>query len=472
MNISFAEKKDNYARISLAVTEEDYSEKVDKQIKKLSRTASIPGFRKGNVPAGMIRKMYGKEVKGDVINKLISDSLYEFMQKESLRPLGQPIPTRECLEMDILEQGDFTYSFEVSLRPPITELLTKEDKFDLYKVITTDEMIEQMLQSSLKSAGKMEQMDTVTDDSVLTGSVYELEGDLPKENGIRVEKEAMLLVNYIKNEEEKAKFVGTPKNSVVVFRPYEAFEGNKAELTSLLRVDAEQVDSLQGKEFSFQIDEIKAHKNAELGQEFYDTVFGKDAVKTEQEARQKIREYSEARTLPDTNMKFLEDLKQYIRTHKIDKIDLDTETLKRWYLTTEEFTKLSSEDFDATFARMIEDLKVELYMNALQEKYNIDVKEEDVQEFAKEMTRMQFSQYGLQGIAEEVIEKYSSEMLQKGNTRQRIVSTILDQKTAAEVQKDVTIEEKQLSVEDFNKLVNPSSESGDTHVDEDPTKDA
>lgn len=456
MNISFAEKKDNYARISLAVSPEDYQTKVDQQIKTLAQKANIPGFRKGHAPVGMIRKMYGESVKAEAINKVISEGLYDFMQAEKLRVLGQPIPTAESAQLDIMAQEAFTYSFEVALRPQITNLLTKEDKLNLYKIETTDEMVEKMLQESLKGAGKLQPQEEVSEEDFLRGSVHELDGDLPKADGITVE-DATLLVKYIKNEEERNKFIGTPKNSVVVFEPYKAFEGSKAEVSSFLKIKPEEVEALQGQLFSFQINEIQRHVSAELGQEFYDSVFGKDVVKTEEEARKKIREYSEARTLPDTNMKLLDDLKDYVRNNKIADINIDAETLKRWYQTTEEGAKINEAEYEEIFGKLLESLKVQLYLDAMCEKYNITVTEEEIKTFAKEMTRAQFLQYGIPDINDEVMERLSADMLKKDNTRERIHASILDQKLATEVQKDITLEEKLVSPEEFTKLTTPAT---------------
>ena len=461
MNISTVEKRDNYARIDITLTKDDYLDKVEKQIKEYSKKANIPGFRKGHVPAGMVRKMYGDGIKLDVIQDELSEGLYNHMKDEGYKILGQPLPTEESSQIDLLGAEDLTYSFEVALVPEITDLLTKEDTLPLYKIKTTDEEVEEMLRSSLQNAGQMVEVDTVEAEDFVSGSIHELEGDLPKEGGLSKEDNAMILVKYIKDEEERNKFIGIPKNSVVIFNPYKAFEGNRAELSSLFGIQGEEVDALEGKEFSFEISQIRRHKDAELGQEFYDRVFGEGEVKSEEEARQRIREYIEARTMPDTNMKFLSDLKEYVKEHKIAGIELDEKTLKRWYRTTEGGSKIPEDEYDKVMVDMIEDLKVDLYLNALKDKHNIEVSDEEIEGFAQEMTAMQFRQYGMSNIPTEVIADYAKDILKKDDTRKRIRENISEQKMANAVKDDVTLEENMMTQEEFSAMVNPQEDKKD-----------
>ncbi len=462
MKISFVEKTDNFARVELKIVKEDYQEAIDKKLKQLRRTVKIPGFRPGTVPAGMVQKMYGEAVKIEEVQNIVSEKLYKFFVDEDLKTIGQTISTPGSEPVDVVKSEEMIFSFDQALMPEITNLPDKSDKFTYYKAEADAKTVDEALQQSLDGAGERVEADVVSEDDFLKGSIAELDGDLPKEGGIRLEGTGMLLPRYISNEEEKAKFVGAPKNSVVIFSPFKAFDGKAAEIASLLSIDKEAVPALEGKEFSFEISSIMHHKAAELGQEFYDKVFGKDIVKSEEEARAKVKEFIEGRSEADSNFKFLTDVKAYITEHKLDAIVLHEPTIKAWWKTTDSMKNVSDEEAEKLFPRLIKDLKLDIYLNALAKKYDVTVTEEEIGTFAKEMTAMQFRQYGMATLPDNLLEQYSKNMLKDENMKARIEESIREQKIGIQLKGDVTIEEKALSLEDFNALLNPAPATEET----------
>lgn len=459
MNISFVEKNDNFARIELKLTKEDYQEAVEKGLKKIRRNASIPGFRKGAVPTGMVKKMYGDSVKIEEVQNLVSEKLYNFIVEEKLKTIGQTIATPGTEAIDIVKAEDMTFTFDQALIPEITDILGKGDHFTYYKATASEQMIEDSLQQSLENAGERVEADVVSAEDVVRGSIAELDGDLPKEGGIRRENGAFILPAYIKNEEERAKFVGAPRNSVVIFSPFKAYEGQESEIASLLGIEKNQVAALEGVDFSFEINTINHHQKAEMNQEFFDKVFGEGEVKSETEARAKIKEFLETRTEADSNFKLLSDVKEYIRANKIANINLHEDTIKAWWTSTDAVKEQSEEQINEIFPRLIEDLKVDLYMEALVEKYEVKVEAHEVEEFAKEMTRMQFRQYGMSNMPEDLIDQYTKNMLKDANTYTRIRESIKEQKVVVKLKDDVTLDEQTMTFEEFNSMLNPIPEA-------------
>ena len=195
-----------------------------------------------------------------------------------------------------------------------------------------------------------------------------------------------------------------------------------------------------------------------MNQDFFDKVFGEGEVKSEAEARAKIKEFLETRTGgADSNFKLLSDVKDYIRANKIAGINLHEDTIKAWWTSTDAVKDQSEEQINEMFPRLIEDLKVDLYMEALVEKYEVKVEAHEVEEFAKEMTRMQFRQYGMSNMPEDLIDQYTKNMLKDANTYTRIRESIKEQKVIVKLKEDVTIDEQTMTFEEFNSMLNPAS---------------
>jgi trigger factor len=453
MNISLKRNDDAVSGVlKVEVVKADYADQVDKSLRNYRQKAEIHGFRKGMAPMGMIRKMYGKAAAADEVNKLVPDSIVDYIRENDLDILGEPLPNRtEQQEIDFDAQEDFEFYFDVALAPEITIELNKEDKLPYYQVTVDDEMLGKQIDSFRESYGVLDDTaGTVDEKDMVKGLVTELGDDgLPKEGGIVVE-DAILMPLYIKDEEEKNKFVGAEKNSVVTFNPVKAFDGAVAEIASFLKVDKSEAGGIES-DFTFEIKEITHHREAEMDQEFFDKVFGEGTVTTEEEFKDKIKDFIRGQFTPQSDAKFLLDA-QKLLMEKAGDIRFSDAILKRWLLATNEQT--TEETLEKDYPRIVEDLKYQLIKKELVKKNDIKVADEDVLLTGRRFAQSQLAQYyGMYSVSEETLNSYTREMLKDERILRTIVDHALDNKFTAWLKDVADLEIKEVSSEDFNKLV-------------------
>ncbi len=466
MNISFVEKKDNYAKIAVAVEKADYQAEENARLKQTAQKANVPGFRKGHVPSGMIKKMYGESIHLDTVQDFISKHLYEFIQKENLATIGQPfIATGSNQESEFLKD-DIAVTFSLALAPEIKNLISTDDSLKLYNVTVSATEVDKTIERALEDYATREDVDSVEDEMAMVyGSVHELDGDLPKEGGISVES-AIIMPQFIKDDAEKAKFMSTAKNSVVVFSPFKAYNGDAAEISSLLRIERDDVAKYENTDFSFEINRISVRKKAEMNQEFFDRFFGKDEVKSEEEARTKIVEAYSNNTANEASYKFSQDLADYIRDNKLDQIQLEESMIREWYTTFAQQIPKEKQDekFEEDFRKMMKSLKLDLYMNALASKYELKVEESDVQTAARQYVANQFARMGWSNPDPEIVNRQAESLLSSQDNKYGIERDLLTQLVARTLRdkNDITVVEEEISLEDFQKLVAPSQPTDET----------
>ena len=408
MNVSLQNKDNVSALLTVKLEKADYQEKVDKALKDLRRKVQMPGFRKGMVPVGLIKKMYGKSVLAEEVNKLLSETIYKYIQDNKVNMLGEPLPNEENQKtIDFDTQEDFEFVFDIALAPEFKVEVSKEDKVDYYDIEVTDEMVDAQVKMYTQRNGKYESVDVYADNDMLKGLLAELNDDgTVKEDGIQVE-DAIMMPSYMKNDDQKAIFANAKVNDVLVFNPHTAWDGNAAELASLLKIDKESAGELKSN-FSFQVNEITRFVPGELNQEIFDQVFGKDVVKSEEEFRTKVKEAIGVQFGADSDYKFLLDVRQYLM-NKVGKLQFPDELLKR-------IMRLNNQDKDEKFVeenydKSIEELTWHLIKEQLVKANDIKVEQGDITEMAKEATRAQFAQYGMLNVPEELLDNYAKEML-------------------------------------------------------------
>ena len=290
MNVSLQNIDKVSALLTVKLEKADYQPQVDKSLKNIRQKAQVPGFRPGMVPMSLVKKMYGKSVIADEVNKLLSEKVYEYIKENNVNILGEPMPNEEKqpdIDFDTMEEFEFV--FDIALAPEFKAEVSSQDKVDYYTIEVTDEMVENQIKAYTQRNGKYEQVEAYEENDMLKGLLAELdeEGNT-KEGGIQVEG-AVMMPSYMKNDEQKAIFANAKVNDVLVFNPDAAYEGNAVEIASLLKIDKEAAAEVKSN-FSFQVEEVTRFVNGELNQELFDQVFGKDAVKTEEEFRAKVKE--------------------------------------------------------------------------------------------------------------------------------------------------------------------------------------
>lgn len=448
MNVSLQNIDKVSAQLTVKLEKADYQEKVDKELKSLRQKAQIPGFRKGMVPTSLIKKMYGKSVIAEVVNKALQEAVYNYIKDNKVNMLGEPLPNenQEMIDFDTME--DFEFIFDLALAPEFKAEVSADDKVDYYNIEVSEEMIDNQVKMYTQRTGKYEQVDTCEENDMVKGLLAQLdeEGNT-REGGIQVEG-AVLMPAYMKNDEQKAIFANAKVNDVLVFNPNVAYDGNGSELGSLLKIDKEIAQDVKS-DFSFQVEEITRFMPGELNQEVFDQAFGEGVVKTEEEFRAKIKEEIAARFVADSDYKFLIDLRKMI-SDKVGKLEFNDALLKRIMLLNNE--EKGEEYVESNYENSITELTWHLIKEQLVEANDIKVEQEDVVKMAREATKLQFAQYGMMSIPDDVLDNYAQEMLKKKDTVNNLVSRVVDNKLAAALKSQVTLENKSVSIEEFNKM--------------------
>jgi trigger factor len=278
------------ASIKINLVKADYQEKVEKTLKTYRQKANEPGFRPGMVPMGLIQKKYGKAVLAEEINKIVSEALYNYIKENNLNILGEPLPNEQQAPMDFNTREDFEFVFDLALAPELDFTINKKDSIPYYKIEVNDDMLEKQIKSLAGRGGNYEKVEEAQEGDTIKGVLTEIpeEGQSDSEDLVRVE-EAIILPAYFKNEEEKAAMTGVHPGDKVRFNPYKATEGHEAELASMLHLPKEKAVEVKS-DFEFEVKEISRFKEAELNQELFDQIYGKDQVTSEEAFRAKVRE--------------------------------------------------------------------------------------------------------------------------------------------------------------------------------------
>ncbi len=448
MNIERKNIDEVNATITLQIEKSDYQEKVDKTLRTYRQKANIPGFRPGNIPTSLVKKMYGKAVLAEEVNKLIGEKLFGYIRENDIRLLGEPLPNQtEQKEIDFDTQDSFEFVFDLGIAPEFDVELTKKESVPYYEIQVDDKMIENAVKSYTERFGSYEQVDDVQENDVVKGELLELNADgKVNEEGIKV-ADAVLSPKYIKDEAQKALFADAKKEGVVVFNPKKAFE-NETEISSLLKISKEQAKELIA-DFQFTITGITRFKEAELNQELFDKAFGEGNIKSEEEFKQKLQEEMKTSLVVDSDYRFLIDAKDVL-VKKLDGLQFPDAFLKRWLLVSDE--NKTEAIVDEQYPKMIEELKWHLTKEKIAKDKEIKVEEADLMTFAKKAAQAQFAQYGMMGIPDEMLENYAKEMLKKEDAVKNMVDRVMDEKVLAVIKSSVKLSTKKVSLDNFNKL--------------------
>ena len=449
MNISLENIDKVSAVLTIKMEKADYAERVEKALKDYRRKASLPGFRPGQVPMALLKKRFGKEITAEEVNKLLGEKLYAYIKDNKLNILGEPLPSegrQQNIDFDTMDE--FSFAFDIALAPEFKAELGAEDTVDYYDIQVDDKMVDNQVKMFAQRGGSYETVDSYEPKDMVKGLLAELdENGNTKEGGIQVEN-AVLLPEYMKDDEQKAIFNGCKVNDVVVFNPNKAYGGHDVEIAALLKIKKEDAPAMTS-DFSYQVQEITRFKDAELNQELFDNVFGKDEVKSEEEFRNKIKGIMAEQFADDSNFKFFLDVRTYLM-NKVGKLEFPDAFLKRFLRVSSASRgeKFVEEDYD----KNIEGLTWQLIQDQLVKAYDIKVEREDLVKTAKNLIRIQFAQYGMINLPEELLNNYADDMLKKEKDVESLFNRSVENKLAAALKDVVTLNRKEISVEDFNKM--------------------
>ncbi len=447
MNISFENPDKINGLLTITVEEADYKDDVEKTLKNYRKKANVPGFRPGQVPMGMIKRQFGSSVKMEAINKLVGKKLYDYIHENKIQMLGEPIASDKQETVDIEKEAPYTFVFDVAVAPEIKIELNGKNKIDYYNIQIDDKLIDQQVDMLASRMGSYDKVETYEDKDMMKGDLRQLdENGNTLEGGLTIES-AVLMPSFIKEEDEKKKFDGAKLGDVITFNPRKAYVSD-VELASFLKIDKEKINDYTG-DFSYQITEISRYKNHAVDQELFDNVYGKDEVKDEKAFREKIAEGLKKQLVENSDYRFLIDLRTYCEK-KVGKLEYPNELLKK---IMKKNNPEKGDDFvEKNYESSLKELTWHLIKEQLVKAQGIKVNNDDIKNAAREATAVQFAQYGMNNIPDEYLDKYADEMLKKEENADGLVSRAIDIKLVQALKGVVKLNEKEISLDDFNKL--------------------
>ena len=443
MNITFENADKVNGLMTITVEENDFKENVEKTLKDYRKKANVPGFRPGQVPMGMIKRMYGNAVKMDAINRVVGQEMYKYVQENKIQMLGEPLPHEGNEAVDIEQPAPYTFQFDLAVAPEINVKLSGHDKIDYLTIDVDDKLIDQQVRMYASRAGQYQKADDYQDNDMLKGDLRELD----KEGGI-VLSEAVVMPTYIKDEDQKKLFQGSKLGDIITFNPRKAYQSD-AELASFLKVDKADLGFHTG-DFTYQITEISRFVPAEVNQELFDQVYGKDAVKDEKEFRERVAEEIKAQLQQNSDWKFLQDLRAHCEK-KAGKLEWPDALLKR---IMKQNNQDKGDDYvEKNYEGSIKELTWHLIKEQLVAAQEIKINDDEVKTAAREAARAQFAQYGMSNVPDEYLDNYAQDMLKKEENVQGFVDRAIDQKLIEAYKQVVKLNEKTVSLDEFNKLM-------------------
>ena len=449
MEITLQNVSDVKGMLTVKLVKADYEPNVEKALKTFRQKANIPGFRPGMVPMGLIKKQYGSAVKAEEINKMLQEAVYGYLKENKVDMLGEPLPNEDQqkqLDFDTMEELEFLY--DIALAPQFDATLTAEDTIPYYTIQISDEMVDGQVNMYTQRNGRYEKVEEYADNDMVKGLMCQLdENGNTVEGGIQAE-DAVVLPKYMKNAAQAALFEGTKVGDVITINPREAYDGNEAELASLLKISKEEAANVNGN-FSYQISEITRYVPGDLNQEIFDQVYGEGAVSSEEEFRARVKEDLTTQFVPESDYKFLLDVREYVMG-RIGELKFADDVLKR-------IMHINNPDkddayVDEHYANTIKELSWHLVKEQLVNKAEIKLEDKDILEQAKANVRAQFAQYGMTNVPEEMLTNYAAETLKKKENVEGIVNRAIETRLAAALKQTVKLDEKSVSLEEFNKM--------------------
>lgn len=438
MNITKENIDDLNAIIKVDIKKEDYATQVSKILKDYRKTANIPGFRKGHVPMGLVKKQYGQAVLVDEVNKLLQDSLNNYLTEEKLDVLGNPLPKmRDDFSWDT---EDYSFEFEIGMTPEFEVNAKTKKALPLYKIVADEETIDKQVDHMRTQQGKLISKSEAEEGDMVSGVFTSEENDIESEADFALEK--------IKGKRNFKKFLGSKVGDELTFKTKNLFEEDQ-DLADSLGVSVEEAKDL-AIEVNFKINEINHQELAEMNQEFFDKIFGEGEVENEEEFRNKIKEDVEKQFEQQSDQQLLNDITEKL----IEETDfnLPDDFLVKWIQVSGE-EELTLEEAKEEYERSEKGLRFQLIENELMKANEIKVELEDVMDSAKERIKMQMAQFGQMNPSEEELDSIAKRVLSNEQEAKNFSEQVKNQKLLAFYKEHANLKEKEITFDDFIKEV-------------------
>jgi len=438
MNITRENIDELNAVVKVEIAKEDYNEKVDKILKDYRKNANIPGFRKGHVPMGMVKKQYGQAVLVDEVNKLLQDALNKYLTEEKLDVLGNPLPK----EQDNFDwnKDDYSFEFELGLSPKFDLNLKTKERITHYNIVAGEEMIDNQVKHMQKQYGKLVSKEVAEEDDVVTGTFKNEEEGIENETSLPLEK--------LKGKRNLNKFVGAKVGDVITLKTKGLFEDDH-QLVELLKVEHDKAHDLDV-EVEFTIKEINKQELAELNQELFDKLFGEGEVKSLEELKGKIKEDAAKQFQQQSDQQLLNDVTEALIEN--NKFDLPKEFLQKWIQTVGE-KPLSPDEAVEEYDKSEQGLRFQLIEGKLIQENKLEVKFDDLKAFTTERIKEQMAQFGQTDPSEKELDDIAARVLSNQDEVKRLSEQIMNEKLLGFYKENIKLKEKEVTYEDFVKEI-------------------
>ncbi|HET8885409.1 MAG TPA: trigger factor [Salinimicrobium sp.] len=437
MNITRENINDLNAIVKVDIAKEDYINKVDQILKDYRKTANIPGFRKGHVPMGMVKKQYGKAVLVDEVNKLLQEGLNKYLTEEKLDVLGNPLPKEQ--ENFDWNKEEYSFEFELGLSPKFDVNLDIPE-ITAYKIVVDDKMLEDQVKTIQKQYGKIVAKEEVEEGDNVVGTF--------KNDTEGIDNQATFSLEKIKGKRNLNKFIGAKVGDEIVLKTKKLFEDDH-DLMKLLKVDHDKAHDLDV-EVTFAISEINRQEPADLDQELFDKLFGKDQVKSVTELKEKIKEDAEKQFVQQSDQQLLNDVTEALIEKT--KFDLPEEFLQKWIRTVGE-KPMTEEEAKEEYEKSEKGLRFQLIEGKLINENKLEVTFEDLKSFSKDRIKEQMAQFGQLNPSDKELDDIAVRVLSNQDEVKRLSEQLMNQKLLEYYKTNIKLKTKEVTYEEFVKEV-------------------
>ncbi len=446
MNIVQENTGELTAILKVQLTPQDYQEKVEKALKDLQKKAQMPGFRPGKVPMGMVKKLYGKSVLAEEVNKVLIDSVYDYVKEKEIKILGNPLPDHEkAAQIDWDNQSDFEFYYEIGLSPEIDIVLSDDIEVEYHKIKVQDSIVDDTIKDIQRRYGSMMSPEVSEKEDVLNGEFAEIDGEGNViEDGLK--HKSNLYIQYLKDDETKEKLTGIKAGDSVKLDLVKAIE-NEAEMASTLGVKKEELDQY-GKNYEFTLERISRIQPAELNEELYKKVAPDKELKDEKEFREFISEQLSKQYQADADKHFKNEAVKTL----VDKanVSIPEDFLKRWLIETNKDNKeITPEHVENEFKSFSDSFKWQLIENHLIKEHKIEVKHEEVSEHLKNFMRQQMAQYGQPDPDDETLNDFVKRIASNQEELKKVYDQLFEVKVMNLLKENLKLKEKEVNFDEF-----------------------
>ena len=438
MNITRKDIDALNAVVTVNIEKDDYSAKVEKILSDYRKTANIPGFRKGHIPMGMIKKQYGKAVLIDEVNKLLQEALSKYINDEKLDVLGNPLPKpQDDLNWDA---DNFVFEFELGMAPQFDVKLKGRKAITKYNIIANDKMISNQVDNIRKQYGKLVSKDVVESGDEITGTFLNEEEE--------INANSTFSLDVVKGKANEKKFLGAKIGDAITLKTKSLFKESN-DLMTYLKISKEKAEGL-AVEVSFTISEINKRELADLDQELFDKLFGEGKIASVTELKERIKTDSEKQFLQQADQKLLNDVTEYLV--ESTKFDLPSEFLQKWMQTSGE-TEISLEQAKEEYEKSEKSIRYQLIEGKLIQENDLQIQFDDLKAFANDMIKAQMAQFGQLNPSEKELDDIAARILSNKDEVKRLSDQLMSQKLLELFKTEANLKDKEISYDDFVKEV-------------------